>query len=202
MFITFIVAFGISFVGSIPVGVLNLTIVDIGLRKSFYQVLLFALAASIVEYGQGFIALKFSSLFEANQSLELYIDLIATPVFFVLGIMYLRKHGKPPKKQEAVSDFSKGLILSIVNPLAIPFWVVWGTVSFGKGYVTMDNVSIAIFTLGISLGTFVTLLLYGLAAKPIAEKVEVVNQRINQIIGWTLIILGILQVGKIVWANF
>lgn len=194
---TFLTAFIISFVGSIPVGVLNLTIVDIGLRKSFYQVFLFALAVSFVEYGQGFVALKFSSLFETNPDLSFYIDLISTPVFFILGIIYLRKHGKPPKEKETVSDFSKGLILSIVNPLAIPFWVVWGAVSFGKGLVTPDNWSIIIFTFGISAGTFVTLLLYGLAAKAIIEKIEVVNKRINQIIGWTLLILGTIQVIKI-----
>lgn len=194
---TFFIAFTISFLGSIPVGVLNLTIVDIGLRKSFKQVLLFAAASALVEYGQGFLALKFSSLFETNQHLEFYIDLIATPVFFILGIIYLRKHGQPPKQKEAISDFKKGLLLSIVNPLAIPFWVVWGTVGLGNGWLTMSNWSIAVFTLGISMGTFVTLLLYGLAAKPIIEKIEIVNQRINQIIGWVLIILGVVQVFKL-----
>jgi threonine/homoserine/homoserine lactone efflux protein len=197
MFTTFLIAFAISFLGSIPVGVLNLTIVDIALRKSFKQVLMFATASALIEYGQGFIALKFSSLFETNQNLAFYIDLIATPVFFILGIFYLRKHGKPPKKEETISDFKKGLLLSIVNPLAIPFWVVWGTVGLGKGWLTMSNSSIAIFTLGISMGTFATLLLYGLAAKPIIEKIEIVNQRINQIIGWVLIILGLLQLFKL-----
>lgn len=198
MLTSFLIAFGISFLGSIPVGVLNLTIVDIGLRKSLYQVVLFALAVSLVEYAQGFLALKFSSLFETNQNLELYIDLFATPVFFILGIIYLRKYGKPPKRKEAVSDFGKGLLLSIVNPLAIPFWVLWGTVGFEKQWLTNDNLSIAIFTIGISLGTFVSLVLYGLFSKLIINKIEIVNQRINQIIGWTLIILGTIQIIRIV----
>lgn len=198
MLTTFFIAFIISFLGSIPVGVLNLTIVDIGLRKSMEQVLMFALGAALVEYGQGFIALKFSSLFETNQNLEFYIDIIATPIFFILGIYYLRKHGKPPKRQETISDFGKGFLLSVVNPLAIPFWVVWGTISFGKGWLSITNASIAIFTLGISSGTFLTLLLYGFAAKPIIERIEIVNQRINQIIGWTLIILGLVQVVRII----
>jgi threonine/homoserine/homoserine lactone efflux protein len=195
---TFFIAFTISFFGSIPVGVLNLTIVDIGLRKSFKQVLLFSTASALVEYGQGFLALKFSSLFETNPHLEFYIDLIATFVFFILGIIYLRKHGKPQKQKETISDFKKGLLLSIVNPLAIPFWAVWGTVGLNKGWLTASNASMAIFTLGISIGTFVTLLLYGLAAKPIIEKIEIVNQRINQIIGWVLIILGVIQVFKLI----
>lgn len=198
MLSSFFIAFGISFLGSIPVGVLNLTIVDIGLRKPLSQVMLFALAVSMVEYIQGFIALKFSSLFETNQNLELYIDLLATPIFFVLGIWYLRKHGKPPKKEEVVSDFGKGLLLSVVNPLALPFWIAWGTVSFNKQWLIDDNWSIAVFTIGISLGTFATLVLYGFFAKKIINKIEVVNQRINQIIGWTLIILGIIQVINII----
>lgn len=198
MLTSFFIAFIISFLGSIPVGVLNLTSVDIGLRKSLYHVMIFAFAVSLVEYAQGFIALKFSSLFETNQNLELYINLFATPVFFILGIIYLRKHGKPPKQKEAISDFGKGLLLSIVNPLAIPFWVIWGTFSFSNNWLTNDNLSIAIFTIGISFGTFITLVLFGLLAKRIINKIEVVNQRINQIIGWTLIILGILQVLKII----
>ncbi len=199
---TFLIAFFISFLGSIPVGVLNLTIVDISLRKTMYHVFMFALASAIIEYGQGFIALKFSSLFEANENLSFYIDLIATPIFFVLGIFYLRKHGKPTQPQERISDFSKGLLLSIVNPLAIPFWVVWGTIGYQKSWLTMNNWSIALFTLGISLGTFIVLLLYGLAAKSIIEKIEIVNQRINQIIGWTLLTLGTIQVFKIAWEHW
>ena len=198
MIITFLIAFTISFLGSIPVGVLNLTILDIGLRKQFHQVLLFGLAAAFIEYGQGFIALKFSSLFHANPNLEFYIDIIAIPVFFVLGIIYLRKHGKPPTLKNEISDFKKGLLLSIVNPLAIPFWVIWGTIANNKGWLIMENVSIALFTLGISAGTFLTLILYGIAAKKIITKLTFVNKRINQIIGWTLIILGIIQVVKTV----
>jgi threonine/homoserine/homoserine lactone efflux protein len=193
---TFFIAFAISFLGSIPVGVLNLTIIDIGLRKSFFQVFLFALAAALIEYGQGFVALKFSSLFNSNPNLEVYIDLIAIPVFFVLGIIYLRKHGQPPSLKNEISDFKKGLLLSIVNPLAIPFWVLWGTIANNKSWLIMDNLNIAIFTLGISIGSFLTLLLYGIAAKKIITKLTFVNKRINQIIGWTLIILGIIQVTK------
>lgn len=196
MISTFFIAFTISFLGSIPVGVLNLTIIDIGLRKPFSQVFLFALACALIEYGQGFVALKFSSLFNSNPNLEVYIDIIAIPVFFVLGIIYLRKHGKSLSLKNEISDFKKGLLLSIVNPLAIPFWVLWATIANNKGWLIMDNFNIAIFTLGISTGTFLTLILYGIAANKIIHKLTFVNKQINRIIGWILIILGIIQVVK------
>ena len=71
----FYIAFIISFIGSLPLGVLNLTIVEISIKRTLIHAFYFALAAALVEFVQAFIAIKFSTLFADNPSLEYWLRL-------------------------------------------------------------------------------------------------------------------------------
>ncbi len=201
LFNHFWVGFTISFIGSLPLGVLNLTIIDISLKRSLWQAFYFALAACLVEYGQAFIAIKFSSVLATYPDLTYYINLFVIPVFLGLGLYYFFKQDEPTEQQkEPSSDFSRGLLLSLINPLAIPFWVAWGTIGHAKGWLVLENLPITIFVLGISLGTLATLMLFALASKLVIKKVATINKWINEIIGVVLIVLGLYQIYRVFFA--
>lgn len=186
--------FAISFIGSLPLGVLNLTIIDISLKRNLWQAFYFALAVCIVEYGQAFLAIKFSTVLTTYPDLKYYINLFVIPVFIGLGLYYFfKKEATDEQQKTPSSDFGRGLLLSIINPLAIPFWIAWGTIGHAKGWLVLENTPIAVFVLGISLGTLSTLMLFALASKFVIHKVALVNKWINEIIGVVLIILGIYQ---------
>ena len=126
---SFFLAFGISYLGSIPPGVLNLTVIDISMRRAMKHAFLFALAAALIEFIQGFIALQFSDYLAVHSEVEFYIQLFVIPVFIGLGIAYLLKKNPPSHdvKEDNSNTFIKGMLLSVVNPLAIPFWLVCAT---------------------------------------------------------------------------
>ena len=122
---TFFIAFGFSFVGSIPPGTINLTVLQLGLERKTNTALKFALAASIIEYPYAWIAVKFATLILANPSIVKNMQLLAGIVMLVLGAanLYSSMRSNPLAARFSNSGFRKGLVLGILNPLAIPFWI-------------------------------------------------------------------------------
>ena len=194
---SFFLAFAISYIGSIPPGVLNLTVIDISMRRAMRHAFAFSLAAALIEFIQGFIALKFSDYLSVNPQIDFYIQIFVIPVFLGLGIYYLLQK-EPPAHEASESGsnaFIKGALLSVVNPLAIPFWLVWATYLSQKGFPILDNGSnMYAFMVGISLGSFATLMTYSYLSKLILSKIQSFNQWINKIIGVILVVLGMVQV--------
>lgn len=196
----FLTAFVISLVGSLPLGVLNLTTVEIALKQTILQAFYFASAAALVEFGQALIALKFSTLFADNPSLEYWINVFVVPVFLGLGLYYWFLDDEvKQKKREGFSSFGRGIMLSLINPLAIPFWVAWGTIAHANGWLVLENLPIIVFILGISLGSLATLMLFALFARLVAARVEKLNRCMNEIIGVVLFSLGLYQLYRVIW---
>lgn len=193
---SFLLAFSVSYLGSIPPGVLNLTVIDISIRRTLQHAFYFSLAAALVEFVQGFIALQFSNYLSSHPSIEYGIQLFVIPVFLGLGIYYLLKKDPPPSDihTDESNAFMKGVLLSVVNPLAIPFWLVWATYFNQKGFQILDNgVNMYAFIVGISLGSLATLMTFSFLSQLILSKIQSLNRWINEIIGGILIILGIFQ---------
>lgn len=186
-----------SFIGSLPLGVLNLTAVDIALNKKFRNVVFFSLGAAGVEFFQAFLAVKFSSWFLIRPSLDMLFNIMVIPLFLGLSIYYFRKSRKKLEEKtngRQLSSFSKGVLLSVINPLAIPFWIFYATYFNSLGLVLFENYYIVLFVAGISAGTFIALLFFGKISRYIVTRIKVLNQWIDQIIAVVFLALFIFQV--------
>ena len=119
--INFFISFIFSFIGSIPPGTLNLTVIQLGLDNRMATALRFAFAASIVEYPYAWIAVKFEKLITSSPVVTENLHLIAAIVMIVFGTIALWQASKPPSEVQSGfsnSGFRKGLLLGILNPLA------------------------------------------------------------------------------------
>lgn len=58
----FFIALGLSFIGSLPFGMINMTVAHTAIRKGMQAAIFTALGAALVELIQVFIALKFTWL--------------------------------------------------------------------------------------------------------------------------------------------
>jgi threonine/homoserine/homoserine lactone efflux protein len=122
----FFISFILSFAGSIPPGTINLTVVQMGLEDRLKAALRFSLAASLIEYPYAWIAVKFEKIITSSPVIIENIQIISALVLIILGLINVW-----PKKQSAItapSKFSKsgyrrGILLGILNPLAIPYWI-------------------------------------------------------------------------------
>lgn len=203
-----LLGFGISFMGSLPLGVLNLTAMEVAVSKRFYQVFLFALGVIMIEYGQAYIAIRFSDYMLSHPSIEYTIKVLVIPLFLIVGILYIIsgyrerkkiKKGIPENKllKKGVPPFMKGIMLSMINPLAIPYWLAVSTSLKAANKLIYDWQHIHSFIGGLVIGTFTALTLYGSLGEVLETKLKKVEKYFNFIIGMILISLAIIQFYKV-----
>lgn len=191
--LNFVVGFFFSFIGSIPPGTINLTIVQLGLEKKLSVAWRFAIAASIMEYPYAWIAVEFAEMITTSPVLVENMQLITAIVMTVLGILTLWSARKPTKLTAAIgeSGYMRGVILSILNPLAIPFWV--GTTAYldSLNWIELSTpIRLHSYLVGLCLGTFIILMMMAYLAKKVMSQFQQ-STWFAKVPGITLILLGI-----------
>jgi threonine/homoserine/homoserine lactone efflux protein len=183
-----------SFVGSIPPGTLNLCVLQLGLERKIGSALRFALAVTIVEYPYAWIAVQFEYWISTRPAVTENFQLITAVVVTVMGLLNIwttrRPQALPTSFRE--SGFRRGLVLSILNPMAIPWWIVTTAYLKAQGWINLDTTGkLHLYILGTSVGVFILLLLFIFLANRLAGYVT--NQKLVSLIpGVTLLILGLL----------
>lgn len=198
-----LIAFGLSFIGSLPFGIINMTVAHTALQKGMKAALIVAAGAALVEFFQVFVALKFTWLFTDGGSMEQYLHLLAMVVFLAAGIYFFffaKTKAAPPdtiRPQRMHSLFGRGMFVSTLNVMAIPYWVFYGAWLTAEGVLEHDNLSVVLFSSGTVLGTFTLLLCYALLGDRILSKYESVTRWVNRFIGLVLFGLGVYQLFQI-----
>jgi len=191
--LNFLIGFAFSFVGSIPPGTINLTIVQLGLEKKINVAWRFAIAASVMEYPYAWVAVEFAEMITSSPLLVENMQLITAVVMTLLGVITLWSSNRPTKFSAKLSEsgYMRGIILSILNPLAIPFWVGATAYLVSLNWIELSTpVRLHSYLAAICLGTFVILMLLAYLAKKVVSKFQQ-NSWINRIPGIALIILGV-----------
>lgn len=200
-----ILGFLLSFIGSLPLGIINMTVADTTIHRGMKAGVWVAIGASLVELIQSFIAIKFTWLFVDNSDLEFWMGIIALLVFWVLGIYYFF-FAKASKSEvniqndgKKMPDFFRGILVSSMNVLVIPYWVFYGGYLSSQGWLVLENEVILVFVIGVMLGTFVLLLLYAKLGQLITNRATQLTKFVNKFIGVIFMLFGIYQIWKL-WA--
>lgn len=196
----FLIGFVVSFLGSLPIGTVNLAVIQTTVNSNFKTGFYFSLGATIIELIYSAIAIKFIAFLLNNESVEIIIQIISVPVFIILAILYLRKEEVDPVAAAEVKrskSFYNGLFIGLVNPLQIPFWIAYGSYLLSNNWIQNDEELINVFIGGISLGTLVVLTLIAFLSKKIVSHLQLKTKMVNKIIGVVLIVLAVYQVIKI-----
>lgn len=200
----FVMAFLFSFLGSIPPGTLNLTVLQLGLQHKMDIAVRFAVAAAIVEYPYAWLAITFENVITDNNFIAGNLQLFAGIIMVVLGVLNIFYGTHKTKMVETfhASGFRRGLLLGILNPLALPFWI--GVTAYLKSlqWISLSTpFQIQAFLFGICLGAFSLLLLVAqLSKKLLAElKEHILVQRVPGIV---LIALGAYALFTFLSARF
>jgi len=194
----FIVGFIFSFVGSIPPGTLNVMVLQLGLENKVKTALRFALAVAIVEYPYTWIAVEFEHLITSSPVILKNFKLLAAVLMTSLGLVGLWSTRKPSmisvKLQE--SGFRRGLILSILNPQAIPFWIAITAYCKLEGWIELDTKwRIHSYVLGTSLGAMALLTLLALLARKVSYQFQQ-NRLLRMLPSIILLVLGMIAFYK------
>lgn len=189
---TFLIAFFFSYIGSIPPGTINISVIQLTLNGRIKGALYFALAAALVEFFYATFAVGIQFFFVSKLDFTLHFKIIAASAMIVLGLInFFGKSKKAPAQKSGVpmTGFKKGVVISIFNPLAIPFWIAVTAYLESQAWIKIDSQSFWAYILGISTGTF--LLLATLVFIVSKFKVSIDNLVVNKVTGLIFMGLGI-----------
>lgn len=190
--LTFLIAFFFSFIGTIPPGTMNLTIIGLGLEHRISTAWRFALAAALIEYPYAWLAVEFENLITTSTAITANFRIITAVVMIVLGVISLRSSQKPSPlaKRFQESGFRRGIILALLNPMALPFWVAMTAYLKSQRWIDLNtNPEIHCYLLGVSLGGLSLLIILAYLARRVVRQFQG-DTFLKKIPGITLLILG------------
>ncbi len=191
-----------SFLGSIPLGTINATVIRLSLTENMRTMLRFIAGATVAELIYSFVAVHFSGFLLTLPKLDLYIRLVSIPIFLSLGLYYFlsKPRTNQPKTAGTYKNlFFQGLSLGLLNPLQIPFWLAYGTYLISVGWISKGFLPLNIFILGIISGSFTLLYFIAKFSSAYKDKLKLKDKTINQVTGGILIFLALYQVAKILF---
>ncbi len=209
--VVFALGFGISFAGSIPPAGVNLTAIHISIEQGKTEALWFSFGAIIIEGVLCFVALRFASFIASHQEIDFWIRWIAVPVFLIMGVATIWHAAEKPKDVEVKpiqknhwwkNNFTYGMFLCGINPMQVPFWLVWGTYFYSKGWLPYDLLSTLIFVIGAVSGTYLLLYLFIEYAAKVLTRILKGSLSGKRLIGYVFIGLSLLQLGQNLWNLF
>jgi threonine/homoserine/homoserine lactone efflux protein len=196
----FFIAFVLSALGSMPVGMITLKIAEKTIHDGYRSGVMVSLGATTIEFLYTYIAIASMDFFIQNVGLNLYINLIAMTVFFALAFYHLFKKTSQileSKGEYKTFDFIKGILLASMNMLIIPFWiflVVW-LKNYGFEFSTITQ--ILVFSIGSALGALVIFILYSRLGKLVVNKIQKVSYYTNRTVGVLFLLLAMYQLTQL-----
>lgn len=194
----FLMGFFFSFIGSIPPGTLNLTVLQLGLEEKIKIALRFALAVAIIEYPYAWIGVQFEYLISTSPVVVENFQLIAALVMTTLGVINLLPSRTPTGfvKKFNESGFRRGIVLSILNPMAIPYWMGFTAYLKAQGWIDLGTPGLLhSYVLGTAVGAMALLSLLIFFARRLAPYVQG-SKWIKIIPGLVLLGLGLYAFWK------
>lgn len=188
----FLIAFFFSYIGTIPPGTLNLTIIQMGLEHRERIAWRFASAGALIEYFYAWIAVEFEALITSSTTITDNFELITAVVMISLGIASLWTIKKPSKLQTKFSEsgFRRGIVLGILNPMALPFWIAMTAYIRSQKWTDLStNFELHAYLFGVALGGLALMMCFFYLARKVVSYLEG-NSVFKRIPGITLLILG------------
>lgn len=194
----FIIGVVFSFLGSIPPGTLNLAVLQLGMEHKIKTALRFSLAVAIIEYPYAWIAVVFEDWITSSPIVVENFQLITAVVMTAIGAFSIWSARKPSEFSVRFNEsgFRRGLILSILNPMAIPFWVAYTAFLKSQGWIDLSTSwFVHSYVFGTSVGVLILLVLFTFLAQKLSSYVKD-NRVVKLIPGITLLVLGLYAFGK------
>lgn len=156
-------AFGISLLGTLPLGVLNVTAAQLAVTEGIMPAVCFSLGALVVE--MGYVRLTLAAMDWVSSRGRLFRKLkwltVACLALMAAGCFWsaFRSAAGGVGALTAASGgvlacFLSGAVLSAVNPAQIPFWFGWSQVLSSRGLLSPSLRRYSLYIGGIGLGTF------------------------------------------------
>ncbi|MEJ8816292.1 LysE family translocator [Lacibacter sp. H407] len=194
--------FIISFLGSLPLGTLNVAAMQIGITDGIKPALWFSagsLTAEIIYVRLSLVAMdwvrKQEKLLKALEWVTVVIVVALAASSFWAAI-----HPEGDKNVILSNTMHRGALgftMSALNPVQIPFWFGWSTVLFTKNILKPGFWNYNLYIIGIGIGTLAGNCAFIFGGRLLANQLKATNTIMNYVIGSVFLITAIIQIIRI-----
>jgi threonine/homoserine/homoserine lactone efflux protein len=198
----------ISFIGSLPLGTLNVMAMQIGIYETIQKAMLFSLGSLLVEMIYVRISLVGINWINKQKKLMDVMQWITFGIVVLLAIASFYAAMQTPTGQDNVSNnplekysmnrFLLGVFMCAINPVQIPFWFGWSTVLFSKKILEPVKAQYNYYIVGIGLGTLAGNCIFIFGGKWLVSRIANSQQYLNWVIGGIFAITALITLWKIV----
>lgn len=192
----FVVGLAACFLGTIPFGPINLTVVKTTVDYNAARGTEVAFAASVVEMLQALIAIWFGMVISNFLDSSVVVRLGIALVFVLLAIIIFTRKPKPRLSEDPAGEqsfFVKGLLIAVLNPQAVPFW------SFALAAISQyfnfiyEGIYLLAFLAGVFTGKLMALYGFVVTSAYLKTHLEQSSLLVNRILASVLLFIGLTQ---------
>lgn len=192
----------VSFLGSLPLGTLNVAAMQISVQESIINAIYFSLGSLLVEMIYVRISLVGINWIRKQKKLFRWMEWITLAIVLALAIGSFIAAMQPHQAKNVmlnnnINRFLLGVMLSAISPMQIPFWFGWSTVLFSKNILLPQSSYYNIYIIGIGLGTLMGNCVFIFGGKWIVQKLNGNQSLMNWIIGGIFAVTAVIFLIKI-----
>jgi len=198
----FLVGFTMAFLGLMAPGLLTMSTLNTAIDCGRKNAVKFALGAILPIFIQAHLALLGAHYIKANPHIITSFSKIAVFVFIILAIIFYRQYRqrklviKTPRFSIR-NSFLYGIFISLINPLAIPFYFTYSTLLEMSNLLKIEQPFISAFVFGAMVGAFTILYIYASHAPKLLGKLQFVAKHFKLILALVMFILALASLVKI-----
>jgi threonine/homoserine/homoserine lactone efflux protein len=192
----------ISFLGSLPLGTLNVAAMQIAISDGFYPAFLFSSGSLVAEVIYVRLSLIAMDWIRKQQKLFKILEWVTLAIVLALAVssFYAALHPSVHKNvilSSTLNRFVLGFGMCAINPVQIPFWFGWSTVLYTKKVLLPKNSHYNMYIIGIGIGTLLGNFVFIFGGQLIASKISSNQNILNWIIGGIFTLTALIQLYKI-----
>lgn len=197
-----LIAFVLSFLGTLPIGLITLTIAQKTIEKGKSAGWMIALGATVIEFIYTVIALLGLDVLSIESSWKQYIQIGTIFLFFIMSCYYWFKASTLSiKSVQNIQEryFLQGIGIGLMNMLIVPFWLIVGLWLESNGINFKNKYHILWFSVGGALGALLAFIAYIEGSILLMSKSEIITSYANKIIGGLFFLLALVQLIQIIY---
>ncbi len=198
----FFVGLLVSFLGTLPLGTLNVAAMQIALKEKVRAGMQFSFGVALVEViylrislqGVGWVV-KHPTLFHA-------LGWVTVAMLVALSVATFIAASRPHERKNILLDnrmnrFWLGATMSALNPVQLPFWFGWSSYLMTTRVLLPNMSEFNFFTVGGGIGTMIGLAVFVYGGSFIVQKLNANQRKMDLVIGGIFAVTAVIQAWKV-----
>lgn len=196
----------ISFLGTLPLGTLNVAAMQIANRENIRAGINFSLGVAVVEVVYLRMSLKGMGWVIEHHQLFYWLGWVTVAMLLALAGFTFRAALHPHEKKNVLLNnkmnrFLLGATMSALNPVQIPFWFGWSTYLLTNRVLLPKTIEFNFFTIGGGVGTLMGLAVFIWGGNYIIQKLNANQKKLDIFIGCIFLLTAFIQTYKVLYPH-